>query len=553
MHKGLSALPLGGVGEVTMAMMAYECDDEILLVDSGLTFPDEHTPGVDLVLPDIDYIRKNLKRLKGVVITHGHEDHIGALPYLWEEMPVPVYLTKFANLILQDKLKGVGLHNEVPVTEVRPGERFKVGKNFDLEYINVTHSIPETNAIAIRTPKGNIFHSTEYKFDDDPVLGNKTDKDRLKEFGDEGVIAMFGDSTNALLAGVSGSESDLRDSLSDILSKRKNRVFFCCFASHVGRMSTALKIAKKNNRKVAIWGYSIKKMIKYARHCGYIDQDVFDNIISPEEAMELPKNDVMFVITGSQAQTNAALYKLIREQLPIKMTKDDTVILSALAIPGNEKPIGVMLDKLARKGIEVVTKRFDFVHVSGHGNKDEIKQMYDLIRPKIAVPIYGDFVQLREHARFAKEIGVPNPIVIENGTRLHLAPGEPKTQREESASFGRVYIDGLNILDEDRFILKERTQMAEQGLVTVAFSFDGESGKLTGDPVIKSRGIIDPDLQPELVEEAVSSAQDAFFKAYSKNGADLPAIEEAVRIAVRRTFRVERGRNPVTIVSGMMC
>lgn len=535
-----------------MAMMAYECDNEIILVDSGLTFPDEKTPGVDLILPDIDYIRKNIKRLKGIIISHGHEDHIGALPYLWEEMPKPVYLTQFASLILEDKLKAVGLQDEVPVNIVRPGQKFKLGKNFEIEFINVLHSIPETNAIAIRTPHGNIFHTTEYKFDDQPVLGKGTDKARLKALGEEGVVAMFGDSTNALQSGTSGTEHDLRESLSDILAQRKNRVFFCCFASHVARMTTALQIAKKNNRKVALWGYSIKKMIKYARKCGYIDEKTFDNIISPEEAMKLPKSKVMIIVTGSQAQSNAALYKLIRDQIPIKMSKDDTVILSSLAIPGNEKPIGEMLNQLAKKEVEAITKRIDFVHVSGHGYKDEIKKMYELIKPQIAIPIFGDYVQMREHAAFARDIGVPKQFVIENGTRIKLSAKNPELVKEESASFGRVYVDGLNILDEDRFIIKERLQMSEQGVVTAVFAFDGETGKLNGDPVIKSRGIIDPDLQPELVEEAVANAQDAFYKAFDKNGADIPAIEEAVRIAVRRAFRVERDRNPVTIVSGMM-
>lgn len=552
MHKGLSALPLGGAGEVTMSMMVYECDKEMILVDAGLTFPDEKTPGVDLILPDIDYIRKNIKRLKGIVISHGHEDHIGALPYLWEEMPVPVYLTKFANLILEDKLKDVGLKGDVPVTVVKANQKFKLGENFEIEFINVLHSIPETNALAIRTPHGNIFHTTEYKFDETPVLGKKTDKDILKAYGDEGVLAMFGDSTNALISGTSGTESELRESLSDILSKRKNRVFFCCFASHVARMTTALEIARTNNRKVALWGYSVKKMIKYARQCGYIDEKCFDNIISPEEAIALPKNDVMVIVTGSQAQSNAALYKLIRDQIPIKMTQGDTVILSALAIPGNEKPIGEMLNQLAKKGVEAITRRVDFVHVSGHGYKDEIEQMYKLIRPQIAVPIFGDHVQMREHADFAKKIGVPKQFVIENGTRIKLAPEKPSLLKEESASFGRVYVDGLNILDEDRFIIKERLQLSEQGVVTVAFSFDAETGKLNGDPVVKSRGIIDPELQPDLVEDAIASAQDAFYRAFKKNGADLPAIEEAVRISVRRIFRVERDRNPTTIVSGLM-
>lgn len=553
MHKGLSALPLGGLGEIGMNLMVYECDNEMILVDVGLTFPDGRTPGAELVLPDIDYIRKNLSRLKGIVITHAHEDHIGALPYLWEEMQAPVYVTKFANHVLKDKLKSVGLHNEVPVNQVKPGDRIKIGKNFDVEYVELTHSIPESHGVAIRTKHGTIMHTGDYKFDDNPSLGNKSNKKRLKEIGDEGVLAMFGDSTNIFLDDSSGSEGDVKDSLDSILAGRKNRVYFCTFASNVGRVKTAIEIAARHNRKVALWGYSMKKMLKYAHQCGYIEDKYYNNIISPEEAMKKPKNEVLLLITGSQAESRAALSRVIAGQIDLKISQDDTVLLSSKIIPGNERPIYDMINNMVKQSVEVIHEKTDFVHVSGHAGQSEIKEMYELIRPEIAVPVHGEFQHLRAQVDFAKKIGVPQQVLIENGTRVHLAPGKPEKIREESASFGRLYVDGLNILDEDRFILKERLQLSENGVVTVAFSFDGESGKLTDDPIIKSRGIIDPDLQPELIEEAISNAQDAFYKAYSRNGADLSAIEEAVRIAVRRAFRVERGRTPVTIVSGMMC
>lgn len=552
MHKGLSALPLGGVGEIGMNLMAYECDEEMILVDVGLTFPDSRLPGVDLVLPDTEYIRKNVNRLKGIVITHAHEDHIGGLPYLWEDMPVDVYVTKFANCVLQDKLKQVGLHNEVPVHEVEAGDRIKIGKHFDIEYVELTHSIPEGHGVAIRTPHGTIMHTGDYKFDETPSLGEPSNKKRLKEIGDEGVLTMLGDSTNIFLEDDSGSEGEVQESLDSILAGRKNRVYLCTFASNVGRVKSAIEVAHRHNRKVALWGYSMKKMLKYAHKCGYIEDKLYNNIISPEEAMELPRNEVLILITGSQGEPRAALNRIIHGQILLNLQQDDTVLMSSKIIPGNERPIYDLINKMVRQGVEVIHEKTDFVHVSGHAGQDEIKEMYELIRPEIAIPVHGEAAHLKAQAEFAKKLGVPKQFFIENGTRVHMAPGKPKALVEESAAFGRVYVDGLNILDEDKFIIKERRQMSEQGVVTVAFSFDGETGKLNDDPVIHTRGIIDPDLQPELVEDAISNAQDAFYKAFSKNGADIAAIEEAVRIAVRRTFRVERERNPVTIVTGLM-
>ena len=309
MKNGLSALPLGGVGEIGMNLMVYECDGDMLIVDVGITFPDEYAPGTDVILPDIAYVRENIKRLKGIVITHAHEDHIGGLAYLWEDMPAPVYLTEFANHVLQSKLQEMGLEKQVPIHLVRPEERIKIG-NFEVEYIEVTHSIPEGNAVALRTPYGTIMHTGDYKLDPNPALGNKSNLKRLKEIGDEGVLAMLGDSTNIFKPADSGSEGAVKESLDKVLAGRKNRIYFCTFASNVGRVKTALELAKKHNRKVALWGYSMKKMLRYAHDCGYINNDLYNHIIDPLEAMSLPRNQVLVLVTGSQAEPRAALAKL---------------------------------------------------------------------------------------------------------------------------------------------------------------------------------------------------------------------------------------------------
>lgn len=548
MKDGLSALPLGGVGEIGMNLMVYECDGDMLIVDVGITFPDEYAPGADVVLPDIAYVRENIKRLKGIVITHAHEDHIGGLPYLWEDMQAPVYLTKFASHVLQSKLQQMGLENEVPVNVVKPGDRTKIG-NFDIEYIDVTHSIPEGNAVAIRTKYGTIMHTGDYKLDPNPTLGNASNIKRLKEIGDEGVLVMLGDSTNIFKPKDSGSEGAVKESLDKVLAGRKNRVYFCTFASNVGRVKSALELAKKHNRKVALWGYSMKKMLGYARECGYIADDVFNNIIDPMEAMTLPRNQVLILVTGSQAEPRAALSKIANDEINLELTEGDTVLLSSKMIPGNERAIYNLINKLTKQGAEIVHEKSDFVHVSGHAAQDEIAEMYKLIRPEIAVPVHGEYAHLKAQAEFAKSLGVPKQFVIENGTRVYLGPDAPKAVKEEKYQFGRLYVDGLNILDEDKYILRERRQLSFHGMVMVTAAVDRESGELCDDVTIKSMGIVDHSLQPELIEDAIKEATEAAEDAIDKYGVDVNKIEEAMRIAVRRLFRVERGRKPSTIAT----
>ena len=548
MKNGLSALPLGGLGEIGMNLMVYECDNEILVVDVGITFPDEYAPGADVVLPDVDYLRKNMKRIKGIVITHAHEDHIGGLPYLWEDMEAPVYLTKFANHVLQAKLQQMGLENEVPVNIVKPGERTKVGK-FDLEYIEVTHSIPEGNAVAIRTPYGTIMHTGDYKLDPNPTLGNASNLKRLKEIGDEGVLVMLGDSTNIFKPKDSGSEGAVKESLDHVLAGRKNRVYFCTFASNVGRVKSALELAKKHNRKVALWGYSMKKMLGYAHNCGYISDDLYNHIIDPMEAMSMPRDKVLILVTGSQAEPRAALAKIANDEINLELTEGDTVLLSSKMIPGNERAIFNLINKLTKQGAEIVHEKSDFVHVSGHAAQDEIAEMYKMIRPEIAVPVHGEYAHLKAHAEFAKKQGVPKQFVIENGTRVYLGPDAPKTVKEDSANFGRLYVDGMNILEEDRYLLRERRQLSFHGVVMVSAAIDREQGQLCDDITIKSMGIVDHNIQPDLIEEATEVATSAAEEAISQYGVDTGKIEEAIRIAVRRVFRVERGRKPSVIVT----
>lgn len=546
---GLTALPLGGAGEIGMNFMVYECDGSLIVVDVGLSFPDEFAPGVDLVLPDIRYVRENKHRLKAIIITHAHEDHIGGLPYLWEDMPAPVYVSPFARLVLESKLDEVGLLGDVPIIGVKPGERFKVGP-FDIEYIPVTHSIPESHALAIRTPYGNIVHTGDYKFDADPALGAVTDEARLKAVGDEGVLAMFGDSTNVFKPKVAGSEGEVAKSLDSVIAGCQHRIFFCTFASNLARVKTSAELAARHGRKLALFGRSLHNMTGHARKLGYISKELFETIISPEAAMDLPRNKVMFCVTGSQGEARAALSKLAAgEAGAMALEAGDTVIFSSRIIPGNEKTIFALMNRLARKGARIINEKSDFVHVSGHAARDEIAKMYSLVRPQMAIPVHGEYQHMREQADFAKSLGVPRQFVIENGDRVHLAPGEPKVTRE-AVEAGRNYVDGLSILDEDRFILRERRQLSLEGVATVTLALDAQSGEIVAGPHIRTKGLIDEAVQEELLATVADEVKDALLTRFKKGViSDIPHAEETMRQAVRRVFARERGRKPLTLTT----
>jgi ribonuclease J len=544
--KGFFVTPLGGVEEIGMNMTIYECDGTMIMVDAGITFPDETTPGVDVIVPDTRYVRDNLHKLKAILITHAHEDHIGAMPYLWEEMPVPAYVTPFAKCVLEGKMSNNVLA-DLEIVEVTPGKPFNVGP-FEIEFIKVTHSVPEGNMIRLKTKYGSVVNTGDYKLDEDPVVGGESDIKRMKEIGDEGVLALCADSTNIYSPGRVPTETSLQDSLETIFKDCDNRLFVTLFASNVERLINVTGLAIKQGRKVGYMGRTLQNMVKYARQCGFFPEEFNEHILPAEEVCKLPKRQAAILLTGAQAQPNAALAKLADGEnfKGVEISAGDTVIFSSRKIPGNEKSIYGLFNKLYGIGATVLHDGDAFVHVSGHGYREETKEMYELFRPQIAVPMYGEHQHIVGNVALAKEMGVPKQIVLRNGYRLKLAPGEPEIV-DQFIPCGRNYVDGHNILDEDRFILRERRQMSFDGLATATLVVEADTGVIVEGPFIKTKGVIDEDLQGDILKEVHKEIMQSLHKSCDGLVTEPKEGEEIMRQAVRRAFKRERGRRPVTI------
>lgn len=547
--QGLTALPLGGLDEIGLNLMVYECDGDMILVDVGLTFPDEYSPGTDIVVPDVSYIRENVHRLKAIFITHAHEDHIGALPYLWEELgKVPVYATKFTQCVLAGKMQQFDLMPpEYKIHMTQEGERYKAGA-FEVEYISVTHSVPGSAILVIRTPYGNIVNTGDYKLDPRPVLGSASNLERLKQVGEEGVLALFGDSTDIFGEGEKPSETDLSESLDGIIAGQEKTIFVSPFASNFERILSISEIAVKHGRKICYAGRSILNMVQYAKECDMYPDYLLEHVVDMSEVSKIAREKLLIFVTGSQAQPNAMLFKLSTGDSfrGIQIKEKDTVILSSRHIPGNERAIQHMMNRLSKIGASVLSGHNAFVHVGGHGHKEETKQVYKLLKPRYAVPSYGTYTHLKEHQRFVEEHKLSECLFITNGDKLHLGPEEPSII--ERVQTGRCYIDGYNILDEDKYILRERRQMSFDGLATVTLGVDLRNRSIAFGPTVKTRGIIDEELQSDVMESVVSEVERALSAKYKNNRIDDPLeAEEVMRQAVRRAFGRERGRKPVTI------
>ncbi|MEL6751808.1 MAG: ribonuclease J, partial [Pseudomonadota bacterium] len=442
-------LPLGGVGEIGMNFALYgygpKANRRYIVVDVGVTFPGDDFPGADLVLPDIDFIAKQKDRLDGIVITHAHEDHYGALMALWPMLGGKVYCTPFTAAMLEAKLEGERDSPDIPIEVYKPGSRFKVGA-FEIEGIHVTHSVPEPVSLVIRSPLGNVIHTGDWKLDPDPTLGQKTDEATFRAVGDEGVLALICDSTNALREGDSPSEVEVSESLANIISGAKGRVLITTFSSNVGRIRSIAQAAEKAGRRVMVLGRSMLRVCDVSRDLGYLDG--IAPFLTEDEFQSVPRNKIVVILTGSQGEPRAALAKLARdEHRNANLTAGDMVIFSSRSIPGNEKEILTIQNQMIEQGVEIVLDGPQLVHVSGHPRRNELKRMYEWTRPEIGVPVHGEAAHLVAQAKLMADEGIESVMPVRNGDMLRLAPGAPEIV--DTVKAGRIYKDGTVIGDED--------------------------------------------------------------------------------------------------------
>lgn len=528
---------LGGSGEIGMNVNLYGCRGQWLMVDLGLTFADTYYPGIDLILPELEFIEKQQDRLAGIILTHGHEDHIGALPYMAEDLKVPLYATPFTAGLIASKLEEEGLTGHVPLHIIDREGEVELGP-FKVRFVALAHSIPEGNGVCIETPFGRIFHTGDWKIDETPVLGEPSRAQTLEKIGDEGVLALVCDSTNVFQQQASGSEASVHEGLRKEVAKAKGRVVVTTFASNAARLKTIGEVAVDTGRQVCIAGRSLERILNVAQATGYLLD--FPPRVSFDEAMRLPKREVLIIATGGQGEPRAALGRIAADNHELKLTAGDTVIFSSKIIPGNEIAIGRIMNALSDLGVNIVTERQAHVHVSGHPGRPELAAMYDWIRPEIIVPVHGEPRHLAEQARFALAHGVPKAVVQKNGDLIRLAPGVPR--KIDEIRVGRLVLDGDMILPADGATVTERRRISVGGLITVALPI-GDNGKLAGTPHIRPFGVPVEEDRDDFIADAVDSAVRAF-----DSKADEEKMREAVRLAVRRCATAWTGKKPIVEV-----
>lgn len=531
-------LPLGGSNEIGMNFNLYRYKGKWLIIDCGIGFADDYLPGVEIVVPNIDAITPYKKDIVGLVLTHAHEDHVGAVAYLWPELGCPLYATPFTAAILKNKLAEEGIAGQAKITEVQAGKQYELGP-FKFEMVPITHSIPEMHAVAIRTDKGVVMHTGDWKLDPAPQIGGTTDEQTLAKYGDEGVLAMVCDSTNVFVEGESGSERDVRTSLTDIISQCPQRVVVTTFSSNIARLETVIRAAMSANRKVSLVGKSIWRMVAAAQEAGYLN-DV-DEFLTDSQGMELPRDKVAFIVTGCQGESRAALSKIARGEHPaIRLSPNDTVIFSSRTIPGNEKNVGFIHNRLVGQGLEVVNHHNGFVHVSGHPGRGELERMYQLVRPQIAIPTHGEARHIHEHAKFAKALQVPKSIIMENGSVAVLTGDNPGVIGKEYS--GYLALDGTSFISSDSGVIRARRKIRDDGFMVVSVALK-KSMELAGRPKLSAPGCLDSTTDRELLNAIADDIQAVVERG--KWQGKLSQLEEAIRQAMRKVIRDELGKKPV--------
>jgi len=542
-------LPLGGCGEIGMNLYLYgmgpASNRKWLMVDLGITFGDDRDPGIDIILPDTAFIEADRKALQGIVLTHAHEDHFGAVAHLWTRFKVPVYTTAFAAFLLRRKLAEAGLENDVPIHEIDQDQRFKVG-GFDLEFLSVTHSIPEPNALIIRSPHGTVVHTGDWKIDDAPVTGKPIDQKRLQALREEGCDVLVCDSTNVLRAGISPSETEVGEGLLEVIRSAPQRVAVTTFASNVGRVASIARAAMACDRNVVIVGRALRNNIEAAKATGHMDG--MPEFLDEDQFGYVPREKILCICTGSQGEMRAALSRIAHGTHPnVEFEDGDVVIFSSRTIPGNEKSVSQVHNELAVNGVKIVTADDALVHVTGHPRRDELKQMYEWLQPKLVVPMHGEARHLWEQARFAEECGVPETIVMGNGDLVRLLPG-PAEIIDEAPS-GRLHVDGRVIVPGTEGPARARRKLSFNGVISVSLVID-ENGDLLSDPQVSLVGMPESGENGEALETMVIDIiEDVFEKLPRSKRRNDQVLEEFVFQAVRRAVDRQWGKKPLCIIA----
>ncbi len=537
--------PLGGVGEIGMNLALYGLGDprkrEWLAVDLGVAFAGDDLPGIDLIMPDIRFLVEERRNLAGIVLTHAHEDHYGALIDLWPALQVPVYATAFTAALLEAKRMSEPGAPQIPVKIIPLGGRFKVG-SFDLEYASMAHSIPESNSLIIRTPLGTVLHTGDWKIDPTPVVGVPTDEAKLRAVGEAGVLAMIGDSTNAVREGRSPSETDVAATLTALIKEAPGRVAVTTFASNVGRIRSVAEAAAKAGREVVLVGRAMERIAQVARETGYLDG--IKEFRGTDVYHRLPPERVVTLCTGSQGEPRAAMARIAEEEHPdVSLSRGDRVIFSSRTIPGNERPVMRVINGLIAQGIEVITDRTHLVHVSGHPRRAELEDLIGWVRPSILIPVHGEELHMAEHAALAKRVGVERVVRCRNGDMVRLAPGAPGIIDEVPA--GRLYKDGALLIDAEARTVQDRRRLAYNGIVSVALALNAQGG-IVGEPEIQLDGIpetnAEGDAMVDLAYNALISAVESMPRPRRR---DPDSVAEAVRRAVRAAIAAEWRKKPL--------
>lgn len=540
-------IPLGGVGQIGKNMMLLEINNEILIIDAGVMFPENELLGIDLVIPDFSYVKQNADRIKGIVLTHGHEDHIGALPYLLKEVNLPVYGTKLTLGLLEGKLEEHNLKKHCRLKVVNPGRSINIS-NFKVDFIRVNHSIADTCALAIHTSLGPIVYASDFKFDQTPIDGEVVDFHKLAELGDSspGVLALFSDSTNAEREGYTLSERVVGKTIDDIFRAARERIVVATFASNIHRIQQVVDSAFKFNRKVAVTGRSMLNNVEIARNLGYLTIPD-DMLIDIRNCSDLPDKRIVLLTTGSQGEPMAALTRMARgDHYHINIRQGDTVVISASAIPGNEKLVGDTINQLFKRGANVIYEDISGVHVSGHASREELKLMLNLVKPKFFVPTHGEYRHLYRHAQLAESVGIPseNIHLAEIGDRIRFTAD--KVFKDGSVQSGQVLVDGLGVGDVGNIVLRDRKLLSEDGIIIVVVTID-QNGTILAGPDIVTRGFVYIRESEELIAEATSRVEEALKECEKNNTTEWSVLKNQVRDSLNDYIYKKIKRNPMIL------